>query len=303
MLIVGTRIAVFWPLDDEWYSGTVGEFDNARQLHSITYDDDEHAWLDLSAEDFKVLDTPTQSNTETSSAGCLGKNEGTDDAATIGSISSLNDRNCINSDKTKLEVIVDPVEALRAKEEALLQQDEDENSLLNVHIAVHAVHAAEQRQMEDDEKQDEELKEGRSQVQDSTVGAAIATAEACMAESSSSGDENIGNIECEPSTADKSSESTPTTVTAGVGEMDKANVGRSKSVLKVLAKLKNSVDVIQLNNKYKQDISAAAALAATIAAYAEENDDSSESKMLSQEQSEFDDQFDIGDMDFGDDVL
>lgn len=302
-------------MDDEWYSGTIGEFDNARGLHSITYDDDEHAWLDLSAEDFKVLSAPTQSKTDllasegSNDTRLSDKSEATgDDVATIASVSSQNERSQDNSDKAKSEAIVDPVEALRAKEEAMLQQEtNDGNSLLNAHAAVHAAHAAEQRQVEDGEVHEEKIL-----AQDPAVDGAVPTTEVRAAESPSGDENSAADTESEGSTADKSSESTPTTITASVGEMDKATVGRSKSVLKVLANLKSSsVDVTKLNNKYKQDISAAAALAATIAAYAdEENDDSAESKMLSQEQSivtdqaDLDDQFDIGDMDFDDeDVL
>lgn len=36
---VGARVSVWWPLDEEWYMGTVTAFDPLRQRHTVCYDD------------------------------------------------------------------------------------------------------------------------------------------------------------------------------------------------------------------------------------------------------------------------
>ncbi len=36
---IGARISLWWPLDEEWYTGFVTAFDPTRQRHTICYDD------------------------------------------------------------------------------------------------------------------------------------------------------------------------------------------------------------------------------------------------------------------------
>ncbi|KAK3272259.1 hypothetical protein CYMTET_19437 [Cymbomonas tetramitiformis] len=46
---VGARLEVYWPLDDDWYKGTVADVASTGQ-HHIQYDDGEEEWLQLSEE-------------------------------------------------------------------------------------------------------------------------------------------------------------------------------------------------------------------------------------------------------------
>ncbi|GLJ26522.1 hypothetical protein SUGI_0513220 [Cryptomeria japonica] len=52
--IIGTRVKVFWPLDDDWYAGTVESFDRNLKRHHIVYDDGDEEWLELARERFKI---------------------------------------------------------------------------------------------------------------------------------------------------------------------------------------------------------------------------------------------------------
>eukprot|EP01018_Ginkgo_biloba_P015758 Gb_28286 [translate_table: standard] len=52
--ILGRRIKVFWPLDDDWYFGTVESFDRNRKRHHVVYDDGDKEWLELGKEKFKI---------------------------------------------------------------------------------------------------------------------------------------------------------------------------------------------------------------------------------------------------------
>lgn len=36
---IGARLSVWWPLDEEWYSGSVTDFDPLRHRHTVSYDD------------------------------------------------------------------------------------------------------------------------------------------------------------------------------------------------------------------------------------------------------------------------
>jgi hypothetical protein len=36
---VGARVSVFWRDDDDWYTGTVTEFDRHKWQHTVHYDD------------------------------------------------------------------------------------------------------------------------------------------------------------------------------------------------------------------------------------------------------------------------
>ena len=44
---LGARVAVWWPLDEAWYSGVVADYDALRCRHTVCYDDGdiEHAAL------------------------------------------------------------------------------------------------------------------------------------------------------------------------------------------------------------------------------------------------------------------
>jgi hypothetical protein len=53
---VGTRLAVFWPLDDEYYSSTVMTLGSIPTKLFLRYhDDDYREWIDLTEHDFKLL--------------------------------------------------------------------------------------------------------------------------------------------------------------------------------------------------------------------------------------------------------
>jgi hypothetical protein len=51
---VGTRLDVFWPLDDQHYPATVTEQSTNGKVF-LTYDDGEKEWLNLTEHDFKLL--------------------------------------------------------------------------------------------------------------------------------------------------------------------------------------------------------------------------------------------------------
>jgi hypothetical protein len=55
MIQIGTRLDVFWPLDNQYYSATVvSQGSNATQV-SLLYDDGDTEWIDLTEHDFKLL--------------------------------------------------------------------------------------------------------------------------------------------------------------------------------------------------------------------------------------------------------
>jgi hypothetical protein len=56
----GSRVAVYWPLDDKYYDATVlRRFEN---IFYFKYDDNEIEWLDLSKNKFKILNVVTDSD-------------------------------------------------------------------------------------------------------------------------------------------------------------------------------------------------------------------------------------------------
>ncbi|KAF3784024.1 DNA mismatch repair protein [Nymphaea thermarum] len=60
--VVGWRIRVFWPLDDQWYEGHVKSFNASTGKHLIQYDDGEEEALDLERERFQWAEvTPLRS--------------------------------------------------------------------------------------------------------------------------------------------------------------------------------------------------------------------------------------------------
>jgi hypothetical protein len=54
-LTIGTRLDVFWPLDNRYYSGTVTALGSVPAQVSLLYDDDETEWIDLNERDFRLL--------------------------------------------------------------------------------------------------------------------------------------------------------------------------------------------------------------------------------------------------------
>ncbi|KAK4735677.1 hypothetical protein R3W88_009938 [Solanum pinnatisectum] len=63
--IVGTRIRVWWPLDEMFYEGAISGFDHVTKRHQIKYDDGETETLDLNKEQFEILeDNPSDKKHE-----------------------------------------------------------------------------------------------------------------------------------------------------------------------------------------------------------------------------------------------
>jgi hypothetical protein len=60
--VVGKRVAVFWPVDDDWYNGTVASYATDTGMHTIKYDDDEveEVSLDTGGETWKRIDGRTK---------------------------------------------------------------------------------------------------------------------------------------------------------------------------------------------------------------------------------------------------
>jgi DNA mismatch repair protein MSH6 len=60
--VVGKRVAVFWPADDEWYNGTVQSYEADTGLHAVLYDDDEveKVLLGTGGEKWKRIDGPAK---------------------------------------------------------------------------------------------------------------------------------------------------------------------------------------------------------------------------------------------------
>jgi hypothetical protein len=58
--VLNRRIKVFWPLDQSWYHGLVGDYDKDRKLHHVKYDDRDEEWINLQNERFKLLMLPCE---------------------------------------------------------------------------------------------------------------------------------------------------------------------------------------------------------------------------------------------------
>jgi hypothetical protein len=52
--LIGQSCKVFWRLDDEWYTGVVGEYNDHTRKHLITYEDSEEEWIILAREQVKL---------------------------------------------------------------------------------------------------------------------------------------------------------------------------------------------------------------------------------------------------------
>ena len=64
-LKIGTRLTIYWPMDDAHYPGTVRERNDLDGLHFIEYDDNVTEWLDLSKEEVHVLEKALSDVTQT----------------------------------------------------------------------------------------------------------------------------------------------------------------------------------------------------------------------------------------------
>lgn len=53
---VGKSIRVFWADDQQWYEGTVAEFDGTSQKHQVQYEDGDEEWLDLGKEKYEWVE-------------------------------------------------------------------------------------------------------------------------------------------------------------------------------------------------------------------------------------------------------
>jgi hypothetical protein len=53
---IGSRVAVYWPQDNQYYEATVTRVrDKTRLLHFLEYDDGESEWIDLDQNKFRIL--------------------------------------------------------------------------------------------------------------------------------------------------------------------------------------------------------------------------------------------------------
>ncbi|PIA56613.1 hypothetical protein AQUCO_00700752v1 [Aquilegia coerulea] len=52
-IFVGMKCKVYWPLDDDWYSGCVASFDSESGKHHVKYDDGEEESLVFTKEKIK----------------------------------------------------------------------------------------------------------------------------------------------------------------------------------------------------------------------------------------------------------
>ncbi|KAM7260189.1 hypothetical protein ACFE04_015930 [Oxalis oulophora] len=58
--MLNKKIKVFWPLDQNWYYGTLSEYDEEKKLHHVKYDDRDEEWINLQTERFKLLLLPSE---------------------------------------------------------------------------------------------------------------------------------------------------------------------------------------------------------------------------------------------------
>jgi hypothetical protein len=55
-LKTGSRIAIYWPDDKEYYAGTITTYSTVQKKYYVKYDDGDAAWEDLEKETYKILD-------------------------------------------------------------------------------------------------------------------------------------------------------------------------------------------------------------------------------------------------------
>lgn len=53
--LVGCKIKVWWPLDQEYYEGSVDSFDLITMTHKVIYDDGDEEVLNLMGEDWGLV--------------------------------------------------------------------------------------------------------------------------------------------------------------------------------------------------------------------------------------------------------
>lgn len=49
-LLVGKQVRVFWPVENQWFVGTVTKFNKGRKVHKVEYADGDQEWLDANEE-------------------------------------------------------------------------------------------------------------------------------------------------------------------------------------------------------------------------------------------------------------
>ena len=47
--MIGKKVQVFWPVDEQWYSGTVYEYDPTSGEHLLRYEDGDAEWVRIVA--------------------------------------------------------------------------------------------------------------------------------------------------------------------------------------------------------------------------------------------------------------
>ena len=59
-ILVGSQISVFWPDDSKYYPATVSKQRGSSSTFFLQYQDGESEWLDLSTEDFKIVNSTSK---------------------------------------------------------------------------------------------------------------------------------------------------------------------------------------------------------------------------------------------------
>ena len=284
----GTRVEVFWPMDDEWYPGVVGDIDAEHNKQSITYDDGEFAWLDLAVEDIRLAGSSKGSEAQ--------KNKNHEEK------SCQSQPNAESTTEPKWSAEKSPSnQSTTAPSDATTSRGGD---MLAVHLSLHAAHTKTTTAVDEGVGGDSfhatpqtrkftSVAEHRgpagsasspSQQPQSQQNTALSTPASVDGPATATHDGTP--IEDQPSPP-KRLKISPTSVTAGPTDstpktppangsspLKSSDVtgGRNKRKAAEMAQ-KLAVDVATLNAKYKADMSAAAALMATIAAYADTTDD------------------------------
>ena len=52
--IVGFKARIYWPVQREWYEGTLWRFNMRKRRHKVVYDDGDYEWMDLKREEERV---------------------------------------------------------------------------------------------------------------------------------------------------------------------------------------------------------------------------------------------------------
>ena len=291
-------MSVFWPRDEEWYSGVLGEFDPATKRYYLTYDDGENAWLDLQIEEIKVLE---ESESQQKPAPTSKQQDDDVVLATATDDSDFVTTNPAANNATQGE---SSCEGLSAAPTTPPKCTDTKVSLADAHMAVHEHHVnvnadestgAIANVAEDEGTAHEDAVATPETGQLTPPRAAVTTviSPQLTKESAQSVTPNVQKNGYHDNT-----EVTPKSVTIDMIQQEKI---RSRAVGDAIENIKKSSDFSSLTKKYRNDGSAAAALAATIAAYAEEDDEA-----VTELDDGFDDiadEFDLDDIEFGDDEI